>query len=136
MEYRVNRHSCYLLKYHLVVVTKFRHPVIVGDLKDRLISITKRIFEDNWNCIVHEVNTDADHIHILFEAKPQTSLSQLANNYKTVTSRLIRKEFSDFLKPYYWKQYFWSDSYFIGTVSERTHEVVTEYIRNQGANPS
>lgn len=24
--YRTNRHSCYLLEYHLVVVTKYRHP--------------------------------------------------------------------------------------------------------------
>ena len=59
------------------------------------------------------------------------------NNYKTVTSRLIRKEFQEFLKPYYWKPYFWSDSYFICTVSDRTEEMIRSYIRNQGAaNPS
>ena len=31
--YRTNRHSCYLLEYHLVVVTKYRHPVLKGAIK-------------------------------------------------------------------------------------------------------
>ena len=78
------------------------------------------------------MNTDKDHIHILFSAKPQVQLSKLVNTYKPVTSRLLRKEFAEFLKPYYWKPYFWSRSYFICTVSERSHDTVTAYIENQG----
>lgn len=27
-DYYVNRHSCFLLQYHLVLVTKYRHPVL------------------------------------------------------------------------------------------------------------
>ena len=77
------------------------------------------------------MNSDLDHIHILFEAPPHVQLSKLINNYKTVTSRLIRKEFQEFLKPYYWKPYFWSDSYFICTVSDRTENMIRQYIQNQ-----
>ncbi|MBO6308480.1 MAG: IS200/IS605 family transposase [Oribacterium sp.] len=131
-QYRKNRHSCYSLEYHLVLVTKYRHPVITDDLKNRLIDITYSVIEKDWGCIISSVNTDKDHIHVLFEAKPQTQLSKLVNNYKTVSSRLLRKEFADFLKPYYWKPYFWSDSYFICTVSDRTHAMVKRYIRDQG----
>lgn len=130
--YRTNRHSCFSLEYHLVVVTKYRHPVITGQLKDRLIEITHNLFTNDWDCVVSAVNTDKDHIHILFEAKPQTQLSKLVNNYKTVTSRLLRKEFTNELKSYYWKPYFWSDSYFICTVSDRTHDMVEAYIHSQG----
>ena len=130
--YRINRHSCYLLEYHLVVVTKYRHPVLVGRLRERLIGLTHYIIEECWGCEIHEVNMDNDHIHILFEAKPQVQLSKLVNNYKTVTSRHLRKEFSEELKPYYWKPYFWSDSYFICSVSDRTHAAVEAYIKNQG----
>ena len=36
------------------------------------------------------------------------------------------------LKKYYWKPYFWSDSYFIATVSENTLDLVKNYIKNQG----
>ena len=80
------------------------------------------------------MNTDQDHIHILFSTKPQVQLSKLVNTYKTVTSRLLRKEFAEFLKPYYWKPYFWSRSYLICTVSEHSHDTVTAYIEDQGMN--
>lgn len=131
-EYRRNRHSCYMLEYHLVVVTKYRHPVITGKLKDRLLELSKYIIEEYWKCAISTINTDKDHIHILFEAPPQVQLSKLVNNFKTVTSRRLRKEFAAELAPYYWKPYFWSDSYFICTVSDRTHAMVDRYIRDQG----
>ena len=126
--YYKNRHSCYLLQYHLVVVTKYRHPVLVGDLRTRLFEITKEIF-DTWNCTILEMNTDKDHIHIMFESPPQVPLSKLVNNFKTVSARRLRKEFSDFLAPYYWKSYFWNNSYFVCTVSDKSTSVISEYIR-------
>lgn len=132
VEYRTNRHSCYSLEYHLVVVTKYRHPVLVDNLKARILQLTNEIFEEYWKCKIEEVNTDTDHIHILFEAPPQVQLSKLVNNYKTVTSRLMQKEFSDFLSKYYWKPYFWSDSYFVCTVSDRSREMISRYIQEQG----
>ena len=131
IDYRRNRHSCYLLEYRLVVVTKYRHPVITGQIKTRLIELSKQIIEEYWECKISAINTDKDHIHIMFEAKPQIQLSKLINNFKTVTSRRIRKEFTDELKPFYWKPYFWSDSYFVCTVSDRSRDIVEKYIVNQ-----
>jgi putative transposase len=123
-----NRHSVYDLEYHLVVVTKYRHPVLTREVTKRLLEVSRELLEVNWSCKVFEINTSVDHVHILFEAPPQVQLSKLVNNYKTVTSRLLRKEFADFLSKYYWKPYFWSQSYFIATVSDRTHAVVTENV--------
>ena len=131
-KYRKNRHAVYLLQYHLVVVTKYRHPVIDGDVKDRLISLSHEIIEEHWKGEILEINTDHDHIHILFEISPQTQLSKLINNYKTVTSRLIRKEFSEELRPYYEKPYFWSDTYFISSVSDTSRKTIEQYIQAQG----
>ena len=130
--YHKNRHAVYLLQYHLVVVTKYRHPVIDGDVKDRLISLSHEIIEEHWKGEIIEINTDHDHIHILFEISPQTQLSKLINNYKTVTSRLIRKEFSEELRPYYEKPYFWSDTYFISSVSDTSRKTIEQYIQAQG----
>ena len=130
--YHKNRHAVYLLQYHLVVVTKYRHPVIDGDVKDRLISLSHEIIEEHWKGEILEINTDHDHIHIQFEISPQTQLSKLINNYKTVTSRLIRKEFSEELRPYYEKPYFWSDTYFISSVSDTSQKMIEHYIQTQG----
>ncbi len=130
--YYTNRHAVYLLQYHLVVVTKYRHKVINNDLKDRLIEISYSIIESDWKSKIISINTDEDHIHILFETSPQTQLSKLINNYKTVTSRLIRKEFSKQLEQYYWKPYFWSDTYFISSVSDTSEAMIKTYIDKQG----
>ena len=129
-EYHKNRHSCYLLQYHLVLVTKYRHPVIVQDLETYLVEYAKYSF-NKAGCTILEVNANKDHIHILFEAPPQICLSTFINNFKTCSSRMIRKKFEEFLKPYYWKPVFWSRSYFIGTTSDRSTECVKKYIQNQ-----
>ena len=78
--YKTNRHSCYLLEYNLVVVTKYRHPVLHGKLKEELVRLSYYIMEECWDCIIHEINTDKDHIHILFEAKPQVVVVKLFCN--------------------------------------------------------
>lgn len=131
MVLRTNRHSVYDLEYHLVVCTKFRHPVLTGGIRTRLIEISHSVMEKNYKCIINAMETNKDHIHIMFEAPPQVQLSKLVNSFKTVTARLLRKEFSEELKPFYWKPLFWSDSYFICTVSERSHEAVEQYINSQ-----
>ena len=95
MEFNKNRHAVYKLQYHLIIVTKYRHPVINKDINKRLKEIAYNIFENKWNCKILEIETEKDHIHIAFEANPQTQLSKLINNFKTVSSRLIRKEFKD-----------------------------------------
>ena len=137
IKYMVNRHSCYYLKFHLVVVTKFRKPLFENEnLKQRLIEIATKIIESDWNCNIDNINTDSDHVHIMFSSTPQTCLSKLVNNFKTVTSRLLRKEFANYLSQFYFdntKSYFWSNSYFIGTVSEVSENIVRNYIANQGS---
>ena len=77
--------------------------------------------------MIIEMNTDKDHIHILFETSFQTQLSRLINNCKTFTSHLIRQEFTEELKPY-----FWSDAYFLSFVSDLSEDVIREYIQEQG----
>ncbi len=128
--YNKNRHSVYLLRYHLVVATKYRHPVIDGRIRERLLEITRQTF-GKWKCDVISVEGSQDHLHVCFSAPPQVRLSDLVNNYKTVSARLIRKEFASELAPYYWKPFFWSRSYFLSTVSEVDDKTIRNYIENQ-----
>ena len=70
---------------------------------------------------------------LLLEADTMTSPAELANVLKTQTARRARKLYGDtILKKYYWKSYFWSDSYFISSVSENSLKVIQQYIKNQG----
>ena len=78
------------------------------------------------------MNGEADHIHLLISAPPQICLSNVINSLKTSTSRLVRKQFAEELKPYYWKPYFWSRSYLILTSGGAPIEVIRKYIQEQG----
>ena len=69
MEMKNNRHACYKLEYHLIVVTKYRKKLINNTLKMDLINETKILFEKKWHCEIININTDQDHIHILFSAR-------------------------------------------------------------------
>ena len=115
---------------NLVLVTKYRHPVIRGQLETALRNYTETYFKDR-DLTIQAFECMPDHIHILFDAKPNLNLAEFVNAFKSASSRNIRKQFSEELKPYYWKPYFWSLSYFIGTVSDRTSTAVREYIKNQ-----
>ena len=129
--YYTNRHSCFLLQYHMVLVTKYRHPVLTGGVKEIVYGTIRDIFLEK-GLVILEMNGKADHVHVLFEADPFTAPGSLVNIVKTKTSRFARKEYGEtVLKKYYWKPYFWSDSYFVTTVSENSLAVVQDYIRNQ-----
>ena len=129
--YYTDRHSCYLLQYHMVLVTKYRHPVLTGGVKDVVYQTIRDIFREK-RLMILEMNGEADHVHILYEADPFTSPGELANIVKTKSSRFARKNYGDtILKKYYWKPLFWSDSYFVATVSENSLTMVKEYIKNQ-----
>lgn len=115
-----------------MLVTKYRHPVLTRDVKDTVYERIHYIAEQRGFRIL-EINGEPDHIHILMEVDAITSLAELANVLKTQTARRARKLYGEtLLKKYYWKPYFWSDSYFITTVSENSLKVVKQYIQNQG----
>lgn len=130
-DYNRNRHSCYKLTYHLVVVTKYRNKVINKELSKRLEEITKDVMNSNFKCDVLEFNCEADHMHILFEAPPQVQISKIVNSLKTVTSRRLRKEFTEHVSKYYWKPYFWSASYLVLTTGGAPLEIIKQYIKSQ-----
>ena len=115
----------------MVLVTKYRHPVLTGGVKEIVYGTIRDIFREK-GLVILEMNGEEDHVHILFEADPFTAPGSLANIIKTKTSRFARKEYGEtVLKKYYWKPYFWSDSYFVTTVSENSLAMVSDYIRNQ-----
>lgn len=126
-DYYVNRHSCFLLQYHLVLGTKYRHPVLTGPVREAVYERVQYV-ADSRGFRILEINGEADYLHILMEADAVTSPAELANVIKTQTARRARKLYGEtLLKKYYWKPYFWSDSYFICSVSETSRQVIQQY---------
>ncbi len=128
--YYTNRHSCFLLQYHMVLVTKYRKPVLTGKIKDHVYSTIRAIFEERGYNLL-EMNGEADHVHILFEAGPDMAPMEFANVVKTKTARFVRRDLPDEISKTYWKNVFWTDSYFVTTVGTNSKAVVQNYIQNQ-----
>ena len=129
-ELKKNRHSVYSLNYHLVVVTKYRYKCINQEIMDEIQSILKRLIDESGGSLT-EFNGEADHVHLLFEIPPHVSPAKMVNVIKGVSSRLIRKKFGEYLKKYYWKPVFWSNSYCVITTGGASIEIVKKYIESQ-----
>ncbi|MEQ9359352.1 IS200/IS605 family transposase [Coleofasciculus sp. F4-SAH-05] len=130
---KTRSNSAFRLIYHLVLVTKFRNKSLTSEMIDRLNEIFRETLH-KWDCGLVEFNGESDHIHILFEAIPSIELSRLVNNLKTVSSRLMRKEYEQHLKQFYWspKPMFWASSYALITVGTgATLDKLIEYVKNQ-----
>lgn len=122
--------SVYLLNAHAVFVTKYRRKVITKDLLHRLEQIFKDTC-DKWESSMIEFNGESDHVHLLIQDPPQVQLSKLIGNLKTVSSRLIRKEFSEHLSNFYYKPVFWTGSYFVASCGGVTIEQLKKYVEQQ-----
>ena len=68
------------------------------------------------------------------EFKPDVELSKLIANLKTVSSRLIRKEYPDLSKQYFYgKPYFWTGAYFVASCGGVTVEQLKTYVEKQAS---
>jgi putative transposase len=122
--------NVYDLNIHLVLVTKYRKKVITKPMLNRL----SEIFETTcgkWRCEVVEFNGEPDHVHLLINFPPDVQVSKLVNNLKTVSSRLIRKDFSAQLEQVYHKPVFWSGAYFVASCGGVTIEQLKTYVEQQ-----
>ncbi len=130
MKKRAYFHAVYNLKYHLVFVTKYRRKVISPEILARL----QQILTDQcskWEVALIEFNGEQDHVHLLLDAHPSMDISRFINSIKTVSSRLIRKEFAKHISSFYWKPYFWSRAYCLLTSGGAPIEVIKQYIQKQ-----
>jgi putative transposase len=130
-DFKKLHHCVYNLKYHLVLVTKYRKKCISAPIMPRLKEIFFELCQ-KWECSLIEFNGESDHVHMLVELNPKIALSIFINNLKTVSSRYIRKEFSSHLtKSYYKNPVFWSRSYCILTCGGAPLSVIKQYIEQQ-----
>ena len=123
-------HSVFLIHAHLILVTKYRKKCISPRILERLRIIFKHLCE-NWECELLEFNAEPDHCHLLLSLNPKVQPSKLVNNFKTVSSRRLRKEFNEEISKFLWKDSFWSNSYCFVSTGGATLEVIKKYIQSQ-----
>ena len=133
MQYTLDKgnHSVYSIQFHYVACIKYRRKVLYGELVDRLKAINIDVAK-SFGINIVEQETAEDHIHILFSSKPQIQISKFVNSMKSVSARLIFKEFP-YVKEIRLKGHFWSPSYFLASTGQVTPDDIKHYIENQNA---
>ena len=134
MEYKRTTHSVYSLQYHLVLCTKYRKNCINEEISDRLKKEFKRLIEGRDGELI-SIETAKDHVHMIVSFSPKYAIANEVATLKTVTSRLIRRDYSEYLQQFLWKGSFWSQSYFIASCGGVSIDVLKEYVETQNRRP-
>jgi putative transposase len=77
-----------LFKVHIILVTKYRKPLLVGDLDTDIKSIFHSI-ESSSDFEIEVFESDKDHIHFLIRYIPRLSISQIVRRLKQVSTQRI-----------------------------------------------
>jgi putative transposase len=96
---------------------------------NRLKEVVAKLRVD-WEAELIEMNGEEDHVHFLLGLNAKCAPSVVANNFKTVTSRLLRKEFPA-LRAKYREPVLWSRSYSVASVGGAPLSVIKQYIEQQ-----
>lgn len=107
IDYKAFKHSNYNLVFTLIVETLEKKKIISKDIEIELNKVIYNIFENHNKCIVSKIVFVEESILIInFQSTPNIFLSNLISNFKTVSSRLIRKKFNIY-------EYFWEQKYYL-----------------------
>ena len=123
-------HSVYSLNYHLIFCTKYRRKVLTDQISIRLKDIIIGISQE-FQVKIIEMETDQDHIHILFKTKPTINMTKYINSIKGTSSRILFQEYPE-IKMKLWKGHLWSTSYCLLTTGQTTLDVLKRYVESQG----
>lgn len=120
----------YDLYYHIVWCVKYRHKILLNDIKDDLIDIITNICKNN-NYELVAINIDLDHVHLFIGLSPQDSISVVMKTLKGVSARLLNSKHKNDLSKVLYGGHIWSPSYYIATTSDNVMDNIKEYIINQ-----
>ena len=117
--------------YHFVCPAKYRRVVFSEEVDRTLKEICEEISK-RYEIIFLEIGTDKDHVHFLVQSIPTYSPTKIITTIKSITAREIFAKHPE-VKKKLWGGEFWSDGYFVSTVSKHGNEnVISEYVKNQG----
>jgi putative transposase len=131
--YRRAAHTVYELHYHFVFTTKYRKPVLRGEIAVEVRDLIRQICRGN-DIDILAGHVRPDHVHLLVSVPPHLAPSRVMQAIKGKTShrllmdrRTLREEF--------WGRHLWARGYFACSSGNVTDEMIEEYIRTQGAEP-
>jgi len=121
-------HSVCDCKYHIVWVTKYRYPVLVGDIGLRTRELLREISRSH-EMSIHAGAVNRDHVHLLLSMPP---ICQYHGRFNTLKGKSSHKFLSEYqlLRKRYWGQHLWSRGYWAASSGNVRDEVWKKYIED------
>jgi putative transposase len=129
MSYRKGSHTVYDIKYHIVWITKYRKPVLRGEVGKQVRELVRQTCA-TLDVYIVSGHVALDHVHLLVSVPPNLAVSDLVQRLKGRTSRLLLDEFAE-LKRQFWGRHVWARGYFVASSGNVTDEVIKQYIESQ-----
>ena len=128
-DYKRGSHTIWDCKYHLVWVTKYRYPILVGDVGQRARELLREIPRSN-EMTIHAGAINRDRAHMPISIPPQLSVSRAVQFLKGKSSHKLLSEYQA-LRKRYWGQHLWARGYWVASSGNVTDEIWKQYIENQ-----
>ena len=130
-QYIHKSHNVSVLLYHFVCPAKYRRVVLSKTMDETMKNICIEI-EKRYEVYFLEIGTDDNHVHFLLQSVPTKSPTQIIKMLKSVTAREVFRLHPE-VKKQLWGGEFWTDGYFVNTVSKFGDEsTISKYVREQG----
>ena len=117
--------------YHIQLTIKYRIAILNPKLEEVVIENLKGV-KERYAIEISSVGFDQNHIHLLTQFLPKYSGGDVIRLIKNITGRNVFQQCPG-IKKDLWGGEFWTDGYYIATVSARgNRKVIENYIRKQG----
>ena len=124
-------HNVSVLLYHFVCPAKYRRVVFSQTVDETLKKVCLEISK-RYPIHFLEIGTDRNHVHFLVQSVPTYSATKVITVIKSITAREIFRLHPE-VKKVLWGGEFWTDGYFVHTVSKFGDESsIARYVQEQG----
>ena len=127
--FRKLTHTLWHCQYHLVWVPKYRYRVLDGQVGHEA-KICIRMFTEQTNSEVVELNMQLDHVHLIAMIPPKLSISDFVGKVKGRSAIRVFSMFSELRIKKYWGNHFWAPGYCDDTVGLDA-EMIRKYVKYQ-----
>ena len=128
MVQRSHGHTVSDMTAHIVWATKYRYPVLLGDIQRRCREILIQVCEAEDVIILKGV-VSKDYIHMHISYLPSQSVSELVRRLKGRSSRKLQQEYPE-LKKRYWGRHFWAIGFGCWSSGNITNEMISHYLEH------
>lgn len=129
MGYRHGAHTVFEIHLHLVWTTKYRKPIMRGEVGLGVRELIRQICREA-DVEIMKGHVSKDHVHLFVSIPPQLTISRLVQKLKGKTSYKLLSEYPH-LQKMFWGRHLWARGYFCCSSGRITDEVIEAYIAEQ-----